>query len=406
MKVVHPICAGIDIHKRSFTVALNITNKDGACSVKTSTFSTMQSGIFKARDWLIQNNCRHIALESTGKYWIPVFNLFEYYFDITLANPRYTKTFPGNKTDPRDARWLSELHRVGLVAPSFIPPKDIRELRELTRYRTKLVKMRSAEKNRVQNSLTVCNIMISSVATDTFGMSGLAIINALLLGEEITEDLLQVIVLGKLRSKIPDLLEALKGHLSKTQADKIRIALDNFLNLNEKIATIESLIDEKSSPYQSQIDYLCTVPGIKKTAAIAIIAEIGIDMSKFFSEDHLCSWAGVCPQNYQSAGKKKPAPSKSGNSFLKSMLVQCANAAVKDVRTSFSGRFQSIKSRRGHNKAIVAICRSMLTAIYHMLSKGEGFREPLHSVNISKSEEQRLIDKLQMLGYKVEKAAC
>jgi transposase len=405
VKIVHPICAGIDIHKKSFTIALNITNSDGTCSICTKTFSTMQSGILKARDWLLENNCHHIALESTGKYWIPVFNHFEDHFDITLANPRYTKTFPGNKTDPRDARWLSELHRVGLVAPSFIPPKDIRELRELTRYRTKLVKMRSAEKNRVQNSLTVCNIMISSVATDTFGKSGIAIINALLSGEDLTEDLLQVIVLGKLRSKIPDLMEALKGQLSKTQADKIKIALDNFLNLNEKITIIESLIDEKACSFQNQIDLLCTIPGIKKTAAIATIAEIGIDMSKFFSADHLCSWAGVCPQNYQSAGKKKTAPSKSGNSYLKSMLVQCANAAVKDVRTSFSGRFQSIKSRRGHNKAIVAICRSMLIAIFHVLLKNEVFREPLKSRSISISEEQKLINKLQLLGYKVEKSA-
>lgn len=406
MKVVHPICAGIDIHKKSFTIAINTTNKDGTCSIKTKTFSTMQSGILIARDWLLQNNCRHIALESTGKYWVPVFNLFEEYFDITLANPRYTKTFPGNKTDPRDARWLSELHRVGLVAPSFIPPKDIRELRELTRYRTKLVKMRSAEKNRVQNSLTVCNIMISSVATDTFGMSGLAIINALLLGEEITEDLLKVIVLGKLRSKIPDLIEALKGQLTKTQAEKIRIALDNFLNLNEKVATIESLIAEKARSYQYQIDLLCSVPGIKNTAALAIVAEIGTDMSKFFSADHLCSWAGVCPQNFQSAGKKKPAPSKSGNSYLKSMLVQCANAAVKEAGTPFAKRFYSIKIRRGHNKAIVAICRTMLIAIYHVLLKNESFREPVKSTFNTKSEEQRLIDKLQLLGYKVEKAVC
>lgn len=175
MKVIHPICAGIDIHKKSFTVALNVTKANGTYSVKTKTFSTMQSGIISSRDWLIETNCIDVAMESTGKYWIPVFNLFEGFFNLTLANPRITKTFPGNKTDPRDARWLSELHRIGLVAPSFIPPKDIRELRELTRYRTKLIKMRTAEKNRIQNSLIVCNIMISSVATDTFGKSGMAI---------------------------------------------------------------------------------------------------------------------------------------------------------------------------------------------------------------------------------------
>jgi len=365
----------------------------------------MQSGILRARDWLLLNNCIDIAMESTGKYWIPVFNLFEDFFDITLANPRYTKTFPGNKTDPRDARWLSELHRIGLVAPSFIAPKGIRELRELTRYRTKLIKMRSAEKNRVQNSLTVCNIMLSSVASDTFGKSGMAIINALLLEEELTEDVLQVIVLGKLRSKIPDLMEALKGNLSETQADKIRIAFDNYLNFNEKIANLDALIAEKSSPYQELIVLLCTVPGIKKTAALAILAEIGTDMSKFFSADHLCSWSGVCPQNNQSAGKKKPARSKSGNSYLESVLVQCANAAVKEAGSFFSGRFNSIKARRGHNKAIVAICRSMLTSIYHIILKKEAFKEPNRVRPVTKSEVLKLVARLESLGYKVEKAA-
>lgn len=405
MKVIHPICAGIDIHKKSFTVALNETKADGTYSVQTKTFSTMQSGILSAREWLLQNNCLDVAMESTGKYWIPVFNLFEDYFEVTLANPRLTKTFPNKKTDPRDARWLSELHRIGLVAPSFIPPKDIRELRELTRYRTKLIKMRSSEKNRVQNSLIVSNMMISSVATDTFGKSGMGIINALLAEQEITVELLRCIVLGKLRSKIPELMEALKGKLSKTQANKIRIALDNFLYLNEKIAKIEALIDEKVKPYQHFIDLLCTVPGIKRTAAIAIIAEIGTDMSKFYSAMHLCSWGGVSPQNNRTAGKNKPVRSKPGNSYLKSMLVQCANAAVKENGTWITNKFNSIKARRGHNKAIVAICRTMLTAIYHIIQKQEAYKEPPVKTRISKSEEQKMIAKLESLGYKVEKAA-
>lgn len=407
MKVIHPICAGIDIHKKSFTVALNVTKPDGTYSVKTKTFSTMQSGILLARDWLLQNDCYEVAMESTGKYWIPVFNLFEDYFAVTLANPRYTKTFPGNKTDPRDAKWLSELHRIGFVAPSFIPAKDIRELRELTRYRTKLIKMRSSEKNRVQNSLIVCNIMLSSVATDTFGKSGRAIIDALLADKEmeLTAELLQDLVFGKLRSKIPLLVEALKGKLSETQADKVRIALDNFIHLNEKIAKIEALIDEKSRPFQQSIELICTVPGIKKTAAVAIVAEIGTDMSKFFTSDHLCSWAGVSPQNNQSAGKRKPVRAGSGDYYLKSMLVQCANAAVKENGSWLSKRFISIKARRGHNKAIVAICRTMLTSIYYIIHNQKPFSEPSKPKQFSKSEEDKLIAKLQSLGYKVEKVA-
>lgn len=405
MKVIHPVCAGIDIHKKSFTVALANTKKDGACSWQVKTFSTMQKGILQGRQWLIENNCPTVTLESTGKYWIPVFNHFEDYFDLTLANPRYTKTFPGNKTDPRDARWLAELHRVGLVAASFIPPKDIRELRELTRYRSKLIKMRSSEKNRMHNSLIICNIMLSSVATDIFGLSGMSIINAMLNDEDLNENSLSKLVHGKLRKKIPDLMAALDGSLSPVQKDKIRIILDNFLSLSEKIAKIELMILEKAKPYEQFINLLCTIPGIKKTAAIVIIAEIGVDMSAFYSDKHLCSWAGVSPQNRQSAGKKKAAPSKSGNGYLTSMLVQCANAAVKETGTWLTARFQSIQSRRGRRKAIIAICRSILTAIYHIISKKEPFREPQKTAHTSQSQEKKLIAQLQSLGYKVEKLA-
>lgn len=273
----------------------------------------MQKGIVEGREWLAENSCRTVALESTGKYWIPVFNLFEDHFDLTLANPRFTKTFPGNKTDPRDARWLAELHRVGLVAPSFVPPRDISELRELTRYRGELIKMRSSEKNRVHNSLIISNIMLSSVATDIFGRSGMAIINAILNDEDLDENSLSNLVHGKLRSKIPDLADALDGVMSPIQKDKVRIILDNFLSLSEKIARLELMILDKAKSYEQVIQHLCTIPGIKKTAAIAIIAEIGVDMSAFHSDKHLCSWAGVSPQNRQSAGKKKSAPSKSGN---------------------------------------------------------------------------------------------
>ena len=405
MKVIHPICAGIDIHKKSFTVALAHTKKDGICSWQVKTFSTMNKGITQGRQWLIENNCRTVALESTGKYWIPVFNLFEDYFNLTLANPRYTKTFPGNKTDPRDARWLAELHRIGLVAPSFIPPKDIRELREITRYRSKLVKMRSSEKNRVHNSLIVSNIMLSSVATDIFGVSGMSIINALLNDEELNEDALSLIVRGKMRSKIPELLDAVDGCLSQLQKDKIRVILDNFFGLSEKIAKVELMILEKAKPYEQFVKLLCTIPGIKETAAIAIIAEIGVDMSAFYSDKHLCSWAGVSPQNRQSAGKKKSAPSKSGNGYLTSMLVQCANAAAKETGTWLATRCQSIQYRRGRRKAIIAICRSLLTSIYHIISKKEPYREPRKPQHVSESQERKLIAQLQSLGYKVEKLA-
>lgn len=228
-------------------------------------------------------------MERTGKYWIPVFNLMEDSFALTLANPYFTKTFPGNKTDRRDAKWLAELHRLGLVQPSFIPPKHIPELRDLTRYRHKLVRARSAEKSRIHNILMVCNLMLSSVATDIFGKSGMNIMKALLQSKSLDEELLSDLVLGKLREKIPQLVLALKGQLTATQADKLSIALDNFKNFNDKIAQIEHLIEEKAQPLQTSIKLLCSCFAIKKISAIVILSEIGTDMSCFPSARHFCS---------------------------------------------------------------------------------------------------------------------
>lgn len=376
MKVIHPICAGIDVHKNFMTIAILTTKSNALYETQTKTFSTMIDDIYKAASWLKDSGCPVVVIESTGKYWIPVFNFFEDYFQVTLANPSFTKTFPGNKTDCRDAKWLAELHRLGLVQPSFIPPIEIRDLRDLTRYRHKLVRMRSAEKSRIHNILTVCNIMLSSVASDIFGKSGMNIIRAALNHTAFDEEILSDLVLGKMRAKIPDLVKALKGSLTYIQAEKLKIALDNYENFNLKISQIEQLITERCESFKTTIDLICTCFAIKKTSACVILAEIGYDMSNFHSAAHLCSWAGLCPQNNETGGKRRSAKTKKGNGYLKAILTQCANVVAKSTQQSrMVARFKSIKARRGHNKAIIAICRSILIAIYHMLKNNVPYKE-------------------------------
>lgn len=369
----------------------------------------MIHGINEAIAWIKDNDCHVVVIESTGKYWIPVFNLMEDHFSLTLANPNFTKTYPGNKTDRRDAQWLAELHRLGIVPPSFIPPRPIRELRDLTRYRHKLVKARTSEKSRIHNILTVCNIMLSSVATDIFGKSGLNIIHLLLKNKPLHEDDLSDLVYGKLKVKIPDLLKALKGQLTETQAEKLVIALDNYESFNQKIDRVEKLIRQKSEPYRQQIDLLCSCFAIKRTAAAVIISEIGSDMSQFPSASHLCSWAGLCPENNVTGGKRRTAKTKQGNNYLKSILVQCVNSITRSKEKShFVSRLNSIKMRRGHNKAVIAVCRSVLISIYYMLLRNEPYKNfkpqaAAHkAVNRSALSDEFLIEELSRRGYKLD----
>lgn len=367
--------------------------------------------IEKAMSWLKDNNCHVVVIESTGKYWIPVFNLMEEHFSLTLANPHFTKTFPGNKTDRRDAKWLAELHRLGLVRASFIPPKAIRELRDLTRYRFKLVKTRTSEKSRIHNILTVCNIMLSSVATDIFGKSGMNIIHALFEGGEMDEETLSKMVYGKLKGKLQDLIPALKGQLTESQSNKLKIALDNYEGFNEKIEKIDLLIRKKAEPYKHEINRLCTCFAIKNVSAIGILAEIGTDMTMFPSSNHLCSWAGLCPENNETGGKRKSARTKKGNLYLKSILTQCVNAMSrsKSSNSHFVARLYSLKMRRGHSKAVIAVCRSMLVSIYNMLSNDENYKDytprpaiKQKPVSCKGFSDVDLILELNKRGYKLE----
>jgi len=308
LKVINPVVCGLDVHKDSVKACL-LKAKDSQNYEDTiRTFTTMTSDLKKLKAWLIQENCSKVVMESTGKHWIPVFNILEDSMEIVLANPRNVKNLPGRKTDTNDARWLAKLLALGLVEGSFVPPKYIRELRDLTRRRQKLIHMRSSERSRLLDVLRTSNIMISSVASDTFGVSGMAMIKALISDdEEQSNDIEAIANLAKrkLRQKIPQLIEALNGHLDKHQKELIREILEHLEFLDKQISKLERMIDEKCMPYQEIVDIIDSHPGIDKTAAQAILAEIGPDMEVFHSAGHLASWCGLSPGCNESAGKKK-----------------------------------------------------------------------------------------------------
>ena len=378
MKVTFQTCCGVDVHK-SFLVATIIKTSSGIePSYQKRRFSTFNNSILEFKKWLLENECLYVCMESTGKYWIPVFNLLEDEINVTIANPKWVKAVKGNKDDTKDSKWIGDLFRLGLVRGSYIPCKKIRILREFTRYRYKLVSCRSSEKNRYQNALTVCNVALDSVVSDIFGKSSTSIIDYLLeqSGTSIDHEVIASKLLKRLKAKEDAVIESIEGyqmtdsqkyrmHLVRTHMDYITAAI------NDVDSEIESLI--ASDPdYENAVELLCTIPGVKYDSAITIISEIGIDMSQFCSSKRLCCWAGLTPGSNESAGKKKSVRITRAGVYLKPALVQCAHAAVKsDKSPYYKKKYESLVKRRGKKRAIIAIARMILTAIFQMLTTGE-----------------------------------
>jgi len=308
LNVLNKSCCGIDVHKRSVVACVLKADEFGEYTDEIKTFSTMTSDLKQLRDWLKEQQCEKVAMESTGIYWIPVFNILETDFDIILSNAKQIKNVPGKKTDPSDSRWIAKLLALGLVNGSFIPPKDIRELREMTRYRQKLISMRTSEKDRAHNILEACNIKLSCVATDIFGVSGMEIMKALIeKTEEASPEELAQLARGRLREKIPELIEALNGKMDTHHAMMLEMVLEHLVHLNQQIAKLDQEIEKKCMAYQQEIELLDTIPGVDKVSAQAIVAEIGTDMSVFETQGRLTSWCGLSPGKNESAGKKKVA---------------------------------------------------------------------------------------------------
>ena len=357
-------------------------------------------------NWLAGYDWRDVCMESTGKYWIPVFNLLEKSCNVVLAHPKYVKSLRGKKTDKKDAQWIADVFKHDLVSPSFIPPFEIRQLRDLTRYYTKLTGFITGEKNRAQNCLTVSNIQIDQVFTDVFGKSASAITKQLLEQPDGNFDVAPF-VHPSVKAPISEIQAAIEGYICFQQAEKLRLIRKHLDSIIICKASLQALIDKCISQFQAQIELVITVPGIQRPSAISIISEIGVDMSVFPTAKHLCSWAGLVPQNDQSAGKKKTTRISRAGAYIKPLLVQCSLAAIKSKKhPEIKERYTTLKKRRGHKKAIIAICRMLLTAIYAMLKKAEPYDSSHYrafdAAPVSRTlTQEQAVNWMRRLGYTI-----
>ena len=411
LKIVYKICCGIDIHKNFVVACIAKTDMQGVTTYERHHFSTYTKGLKQLLKWLLDRNCKDVCMESTGKYWIPVYNVLEHDCSIVLAHPKYVKAIRGKKTDKKDAKWIADLFKHDLVAGSFMPPADIRQLRDLMRYRFKLPCFKSSEKNRYQNCLTVSNIQLGNVVSDTFGKSSQKIIAKILENPDDTSFDIGSLIHGSMKDKLPELELAIDGYITPEQAAKLKIIKEHFDNLEARKAELEELTLALANPYQQEISIILTAPGFKNTfTAIGIISEIGTNMEAFPSAKHLCSWAGLTPANNESAGKKKSVRVSKAGCYIKPLLVQCANAAIKSKKhPEIRDRYLRIKKRRGHKKAIIAIARMLLTALYHMLKNGENYNSDLYQKSdiLPTTREitvEQAILMAQFQGYRIKSA--
>lgn len=379
LKIVYPICCGLDVH-RDFVYACIATTENGITTYKSHRFSTFTKGLRELLSWLLQNNCCDVCMESTGKYWIPIYNILESDCKIVLAHPKYVKAIRGKKTDKKDAKWIADIFKHDLVSGSFIPPADIRQLRDLVRYNVKLTNYTTGEKNRAQNCLTVSNLKLDSVFSDVFGKASSNIIGRILANpsEKISD--VSVFRTKGMKATDEEVLAAVDGEMCAEQAEKLRIIRSHMDGLELCKANLMSLILSTAEKYIPEVDLVSTVPGLTAYSAIAVIGELGVDMSVFPTSKHLCSWAGLAPQNDQSAGKKKTTRISRAGVYIKPLLVQCALAAIKskNKHPEIVNRYNALRKRRGHKKAVIAIARILLTAIYNILKKPEPYNPELY----------------------------
>jgi transposase len=405
VEIMHPRCAGLDVHKDTVVACARIAAEvGGGVEQEVETFGTTTSALLALSDWLTARGVTHVAMEATGVYWKPVWHVLEGAFELVLANAAHIKNVPGRKTDVADASWISDLLAHGLIRPSFVPPSSIQAVRTLMRTRKQLVREKAQHVNRLQQTLEDANIKIASVASDIMGKSGRAILAALAAGET-DPDKLADLTLGRLKSSRQTIVESLRGHVQPSHCFLLKLHLELIDTLDTSLGAIAAEVGALLEPFRGKAELLTSIPGISDVAAQVILSEIGLDMSRFATAGHLISWAGLCPRNDESAGKRRSTRLRNGAPWLKTTLVSAAWAAARTKNSYLRAQFLRIKSRRGPKKAIMAVASSILTAAYYMLRDDVAYKD-LGSDYFDRQDKSktagRLVRKLRSLGYAVD----
>jgi transposase len=405
MDTVYARVAGLDVHKDSVSACVRWVESGGRVAQETRRFGTTTRQLLKLRDWLSQLQVTHVAMESTGVYWKPIYNILEGGFEVLLVNARHVRNVPGRKTDVKDSEWLAQLQQCGLLKASFIPPRPQREWRDLTRTRAQLVRQKASVANRIQKVLEDANVKLASVASDILGVSGRAMLEAMVEGESAPRVLAQM-ARGRMREKIPQLEEALEGRLSEHHRFLLRSLLDQVAHLEDQIERFEQRIEELNAPFAQAVEAIAQMPGLHTTSAQAVISEIGTDMTAFASAENLSSWCGLCPGSHESAGKRQSGRTRKGNVWLRATMIQAAWAATHTKGSYFRAQYRRLVGRRGKKRALVAVAHSQLVIIYHLLTTGRPY-EDLGADYFGQRDIEKIarhhIKRLESLGYTVTK---
>lgn len=412
MKVVRKVCCGLDVHKTLVVATVATTNAEGITSYEQRSFGTIFKELLELRDWLVSVGCDSVCMESTGKYWIPVYNALETKIsEVCLTHPKYVRAIKGKKTDKKDSKWIADLFKEDLVRASFIPPKDIRECREISRYRAKLVQVRSSERCRYQDCLTTSNIGLASVLSDATGATARAVMEQVTSEEGFDEQKCLKLIKGRAKAKSDRIIDAVRNaDIRPDQGFKMREALAHMEELDGMIARCELELHKRMEPHWDAVKLICQLPGVSELSAMLILSETGVDMDVFEDADEFCCWCGLVPADDQSNGKKKSTRITRAGQYLKPLIVQCALAAIRSTQEDyFAIKYKRLRKRRGHKKAIIAIARKMMVCIYHMLKNGEAFDpSDYERLKNPKQKQRRLTERsalelLRELGYEITK---